>query len=462
MSKRLFQKRQLEIPHKQILDWWQRNRLKSIYFACFFLLLFALRGLFFGFRLLILGADRVFPSAIEYFHDLVNTWFSGIPVYSKLGYAVYPPATQVILWPLLGWLPMMSARWLWLLATVVFLSLLVFLFVKISGARDWPERLFIGLVPLAAYATSSTIGNGQLTIFVIVLILAGFILLQHQGLGFDFVAAILFTLALVKPTLGAPFIWIVLFLPRRKRPILFIITMYLGLTLFASSFQDEPLVDLTWSWLQRAAEGVAYGAQDHGYANQSSWLLERTQDNNETAQVLTDRLQGSPVQNPNGNFLSNYLRRGQLFIAKNSLTSIPTIMIFLLLGVMSFLIRFKNVWLQIGIIAIISRFAVYHGGYDDLLILLALIPLFHIFIDFQKTDQTRFFAGMLFVVGSLSLVIKDEYLGFYIHSSTAAFSFRQTLIWLVLLLFLIFQAWQEKNQKSKRPDRFVGVVSNEI
>jgi hypothetical protein len=44
------------------------------------------------------------PEAIDpkLMHRLVHNWFAGRRIYGELGSAVYPPATYVLLWPLVG------------------------------------------------------------------------------------------------------------------------------------------------------------------------------------------------------------------------------------------------------------------------------------------------------------------------------------------------------------------------
>ena len=44
-------------------------------------------------------------------HLEVHGWFAGIPVYYALRAPTYPPATQPMLWPLLGWMSFETARW---------------------------------------------------------------------------------------------------------------------------------------------------------------------------------------------------------------------------------------------------------------------------------------------------------------------------------------------------------------
>ena len=48
---------------------------------------------------------------VAYRHDELTRFFAGTPIYHEnFGRLTYPPATYVFLWPVLGWLPLESAR----------------------------------------------------------------------------------------------------------------------------------------------------------------------------------------------------------------------------------------------------------------------------------------------------------------------------------------------------------------
>jgi hypothetical protein len=100
--------------------------------------------------------------------DTVQRLFAGERVYGADQLTDnHPPASYVLLWPLLGWLGLESARVAWALTTLPVLALLSWLAVRASGARTVAERCFMALTPVTMYATAITIGNGQLTIHVL-------------------------------------------------------------------------------------------------------------------------------------------------------------------------------------------------------------------------------------------------------------------------------------------------------
>ena len=63
--------------------------------------------------------------------------------------AAYPPATYLMLWPLLGWLDLGAARWLWAAVT---LPLLLLLSLLLRRAVVTPDRLSLAALLIAVPA----------------------------------------------------------------------------------------------------------------------------------------------------------------------------------------------------------------------------------------------------------------------------------------------------------------------
>ncbi|MCB9070844.1 MAG: DUF2029 domain-containing protein [Calditrichae bacterium] len=57
-------------------------------------------------------------------HNELQTWIEG-KMFTEHGTAMYPPASYVLLYPLMGWLSFGAARWFWALTTIVALVILV-------------------------------------------------------------------------------------------------------------------------------------------------------------------------------------------------------------------------------------------------------------------------------------------------------------------------------------------------
>ena len=278
-------------------------------------------------------------------HLEVHGWFAGIPVYYALRAPTYPPATQPMLWPLLGWMPFEAARWVWAATTVAALAWMTWLVVRESGVTDGLDRAAVALLLLAMNQTGVAVGNGQLILHVLPPLVYG-LLLIHRGRGSwaeDLVASACVIFAMVKVTLAAPFLWLVLFAPApgredgywpwRWRPALLTAVGYALLTFFAVSFQDGGVVQQLREWLQVTRMVSAAGGD---YANLSAWL--------------------------------NDAGLGRLVPA-------ASLVVFIALGAWLYRYRHVDLWVRLGVVAIVTRFLAYHRLYDDVLIVLAFVAL---------------------------------------------------------------------------------------
>jgi hypothetical protein len=383
--------------------WWHKHASMLLSFAIALMSVLALMKLGEEFWRLTLDSSSIGAIDLKFRYIEVHRWFDGKPVYSELDKAVYPPASYVMLWPLLGWLGAVTpARWFWAATTLGALVWLVYLVVKESGADTKLERIFVALIPLSMNATGSTIGNGQLIVHIVPALLAGLLLLQERRRSWskDILASIFILLALVKPSITVPFFWIVLFVSRRLRPALLITLGYIGLTLFAVSFQEPGLLSLLRGWLYRASE-VTVGA---AYANLHTWLA----------------------------------------VIGLKEWSLPTSLLTLLaLGFWTYLNRLVDIWLIIGVTAIIARLWTYHRWYDDLLILLPMIALFRIAKKAQSDNRSDIIAGILLAITLFSMLAP-----YRVQNLPSPWSLLFTgghaIVWIVVLIFLLYQAYQEK------------------
>ena len=191
----------------------------------------------------------------------VQGWFNGVAVYRTMLAPTYPPASYVLLWPFLGWMSWGAARWFWAATTLVALAVLTWLVVRETGATGAWHRTLAALLLLAMNQTGVVVGNGQLTFHVLAPLVAGLLLL-HRGSGTwteDLAASAGVIFAMLKVTLAAPFLWLVVFAPRpaanrriwpwRLRPLLLVAACYLTLTAFAASFQGAGLPTQLREWI---------------------------------------------------------------------------------------------------------------------------------------------------------------------------------------------------------------------
>ncbi len=330
------------------------------------------------------------------FRHFVSDWFAGIPVYRQSYWALYPPASYPILWVLVGWLDFVLARWLSAILLAGALALLVYFTVRASGEKTRLEQMFVTLMLLAMNATGVTIGNGQLGLYVLALLLGGLLLLQQEEkLSNDLIGSLVITASLVKPSISFPFVWLALFVPGRIRAVLFVVAEYVALTLFAASFQQSTLLDLITQWMQRSSAA----ATAYGYANLSIWFSD--------------------------------LGFKELIIPS-------ALLVWLMLGGWIYRHRNADFWILMGVSALVARLSVYHMVYDDVLIILPMIAVFRI------AKSGNMLAGILLAVNIAAML----FLASWQHQTSPwhlIFTGGHALVWLADLIFLIIYTGQARN-----------------
>lgn len=340
----------------------------------------------------------------------IQQWFAGEPVYTSSSHAGYPPASYVMLWPLLGWLDELTARLFWGMTAVVALTGFAALAVRESGARTRTEQIFIALFVVSVYPIPITVGNGQLGTHLLPAIAAGVLLLSRQRAASwrgDLIAAVLLIFGLTKPSLTVPFYWLVLMLPGRIRPILLVGAGYAILTFFAASFQPGPILTIMRDMVNLSSSVNSQG----GYIDLASWMG---------------------------------------IVGLEAWTLPAAIAVLVALGAWVYWNRRVDPWLLIGVSAIVARVWTYHAVYDDSLILLPAIALFRVAAGAGVDDDRGLAAGGLFTLTWLALEAPGG-LHEYPFPWNQVYILGQPVLWAMLLLFLIVRARRERNATS--PDR---------
>ena len=298
-----------------------------------------------------------------------QAWFQGEPVYGSIGTAVYPPATYAILALPLYAMPWPAVKALWFAASVAATAGLSTLLLRQSMAVSWHERAFIAVMPFAIYATGAALGNGQLVLFVLPCVIAALLMLTGPALPRRelVIGSLLMTVSLMQPTIAAPFFWIVMFKSPRMRAATIVVVWYLALTAVALYFQmsvsprisgeADPLGVIS-AWTGRAQAGSSFGSTSGGYGTVHNLLAEL----------------GIPRWNwP------------------------VSLALLLLVGAWIFRHRRADIWLLIGVTAVVARIWTYHRWYDDLLLILPLVTLFRLARMPATGARARTIASALFV-----------------------------------------------------------------
>jgi hypothetical protein len=396
-------------------EWWAGYGVMLMRAAIVIMAIASLVWLGYQFWRLVLGSTPIWHTSptgavdLKLLHRLVHEWFAGRPVYRELSSAVYPPATYVLLWPMLGWLDVGPARWLWAVTTVVALTALIYVVVQESRADSSLERAFMALIPCSIYATGAAIGNGQLIVHLLPMMLVGLLMLHRRRRERQarLLASALILVTLVKPSISVPFLWLVLFVPRSAGPMSLIALGYCILTLFAASFQDSTLTVLLHNWLSRSSS-VAVTDGHGNVANLHVWL-------------------------------------GSLGLKE---WIFPTSLALLLaLGLWSYRYRHIDIWILMGVTSYIARFWTYHRWYDDALILLPIVTLFRIAKRGPSDQAEDVIAGVLLGV-TLLLMLAPGGLFLLPPPWNTVYVFGQVTVWIVTLVFLLGQAQTENRMRT--------------
>jgi len=426
--------------HVAVIRLWKLHYHKITIPLILLLITIAVPRLYYETRRLIFVEEKQAAVDLRQRHGATMLWFSGEAVYKVKNTAVYPPAFYLVFSPLIGHSSFTLVRWLWALSSYLGLIWFLSFVLRYSLADKKMEHLLLIFIILSCYATSITIGNGQITIHVLVTLVAGLIIMCQKIRSWtrDVWAGFLIIVALCKPTLSIPFMWLVLFVPSpRIRPVLIVVAGFFFFTSMASVFQPDTIISLHRDWLKKAQEGVFWNSAGGGGD------LRKTKKAKNIVQT---------VQKPAGklvSFMFTYdLGYGDIhsWLGAFKLSRWnfhASFLILLLLGVWIFFYRQVDVWILFGVTALVCRMWTYHRIYDDFLILLPMVTLFRL-IKIERDDWYRVLSvlllgGLVFgsvVPASLRLLPYPWDLGF---------KATQTALRFLTLGYLVHQAYRFKH-----------------
>lgn len=303
------------------------------------------------------------PIDLQIYVKFIRQWFEGIPIYLEERAAVHPPALFLLLWPIFGWLSEMPTRWFYAATTLVVLVGFLWLMLREARPATALDGVLLGGLILVGYPTTITIGNGQVTLYILFALLAGVLVALRgtPGVRRDLLAAALLLFALAKPNIVVPFLWILVW-RGSTRPVLLALGGYFLATVAAVALHGlglDGLRDLIAQFSHRTGRGLS----SSGYGNLHTWL-------------------------------------GTLGLQS---WIFPASAIALALhGVWTYRHREAELWTLLGVTAVVARIWMYHRLYDDLLLAFTIIALYRIARDESVGSERRVLAGVL--IGLQSLV----------------------------------------------------------
>ena len=306
---------------------------------------------------------------IKILYNFTRSWFDGIPIYERPPTAgvTYPPASFAILWPAYGWVTLDRARALWAVVDLAALVALSGLFWRAVRSGGRLAQLCAALAPFSMPALADALGIGQLTILVLPLTVGAILLAARENPVWrrDIVAAAMFVCALVKPSLVAPFFIPLLIVPRRARPAALVVAGYGLLTWLASRFQSSSLPTQLRGWLTQT-----HGNSGAGYGNVQDWLFQLGWSN-----------------------------------------AFPALALVLLaaLAIFTWWCRRIDVWLLLGVTAIVARLWTYHRVYDDGLLIVAMVATARLAAEPQAAPWVTWSARVALITSAIVLWIPIQF-----------------------------------------------------
>jgi hypothetical protein len=117
------------------------------------------------------------------------------------------------------------------------------------------------------------------------------------------------------------------------------------------------------------------------------------------------------------------------------------------LGAWTFLHRRADLWLLLGVAAVVARLWTYHFVYDDVLILLPMLALYRLARAGPGPGNTDLAAGLLFAAG-LGLALAPARMLNMGWPLDFAYEAAQAALWLAMLAFL---GWQAARANAPQP-----------
>ncbi len=400
-------------------------------------------------------------------------WFDGKPIYSHNDNAVYPPASYLMLAPL-SWLALPAARWCFAIASAFLLALVTRGFANHCGAGSATagstrHRRFLLLLPLALYPFGAGIGNGQLSLPVLACLMLTFALIGdgEKSLARDVLITCAFLVALIKPSIAVFFFWIVLLTQGGLRRGALVVSAYAALTFISSMFQKPGPVQLVEAWSRRATAGAQWGATRGGGSIRRTGGRTR-----EAGEALPDRSDAhgtggdvsphatapadatnsgtavDPLSDPGPPIEILHVNLQSVLSALDLKEWVLPAILFLLVGLALWVLLHRrcSVWILAGVTAIVARSAMYHGWYDDVILLLPLIALYHATGPLFPA-RGRVVAGFFFGLFAASLLAPG---GVYLlpHPWNNIYVLAQTGVLFLVLGFLVWLARQSRDPLS--------------
>lgn len=347
---------------------------------------------------------------LGYRYEEVQRWFGGLDVYHTLERLLYPPASYVVLWPFLGWLPFSSARWLWSATTLLACGLLALIAYRVGDPLPRRERLAVALLAFAAFPIQISLFVGQLPVHAIAFAAGAAWLLcaPRPRWARDVAGAVLLAASLVKPTLTAPVAVATLIGSGRWRPAVLAGAAYVVFAVGAAAVQPDGIVSLHAAWL---ASTSTPSLIEEGLPNLHLWLAQ---------------------------------------IGLHGWATAASIVVLLAFTAWAWLHRRADPWLLIAAAAVVARFWTYHREYDDAVLLLVAIGLLRVWSSRHAWRAPA--AGLFLALTWLALLTPTWAIYDLPRGVVLTIQWAHAVLWLAIFAFLVSLAARRARPTSVSTD----------
>lgn len=399
------------VPHagSRLNAWWERFGGAVIWVGVAYSVVAAVGRLRYAIPYLVTDVEEWAAVDFKYRYEEVARWFDGLPVYGALERLTYPPATYALLWPAMGWLPAGSARVVWLVTTLAAAAVMALVAYQMTEGRSRSVRMLAALLPFAAYPLQVTVFVGQLPMHVVALVAAGTLVLATRPASWatDAAAALLLAASAVKPTLAPPLVLATLIATPRWRPALLTAAFYGAMTLAGAAAQPDGLVTLARAWLESSADPALVGGIAEGV--------------------------------PSMHMLLSRLGAGRW-------APVASLVVLLVFAGWAWRHRRVDVWVLVGVGAIVARLWSYHREYDDAVLLLAAVALLRLGLDVDRDARWR--AGFVFAMAWATLLTPTWLLFSPSVAVARGIQGMHTVLWIAVLGFLMVAAHHQHAETS--------------
>lgn len=423
-----------------LLELVLRHRNKILLLALIPMIAASAYRMSFEFHRLLIAEGRLGAIDLELRYDETQTWLDGESVYEHYYSAVYPPASYLMMAPFLGHDSYVFVRWLWGFTIIAALAVLIAVLTRVFQTTSWIERAYVLFLVLGIYATGPTIGNGQLTIHVMAALALAILLSARESRGPMnlVITSAVFVVALIKPTVAAPFFLVYVFAPGKFRYAVCVGALYAVLALVASTFQEGNVIENHRFWMQRGLEGAAFGSQGGGGGVGDFGEASEGEHGEHGEGYSKDEFLPVGVGLGYASLHDWLGARGH-----SDWDMAGTLVVLVMLAIWIFFHRRADLWVIVGVTAIVSRFWTYHLVYDDMLLLFSVAALYRIAYDEEAWVGIRL--ASIVMMGVYTVVALVPASMRLMHAPWGdMFKDMQGVTWLAILVVLCVYAWRNR------------------